>query len=78
MMGNTPHCTSDVLDGLRRHAREGQGALRPAELARYLGLGSRNVAVALAWLADRPETGVIRQKANAEIWAKYWIATGSL
>jgi len=66
-----PSCASDVLEGLRIRARDARTAVRSAELARHLGLGSRSVAVALAWLADRPESRVVRQKTDKEIWAKY-------
>jgi hypothetical protein len=47
-------------------------ALRSAELARLLGLGSGNVAAALAWLANRPDTHVMRRRTDTELWDKYW------
>jgi hypothetical protein len=43
-------------------------------MARRLGLGRGIVAVALAWLADRPDSRVVRRKTDAEIWDKYWFA----
>ena len=74
MICSTPSCATDVLEGLRFHATVGRSALRSAELARRLGLGRGNVAVALAWLADRPDSRVVRRKTAAEIWDKYWFA----
>ena len=72
MMRSVPSCASDVLSGLTRHAPDGRCALRSAELARHLGLGSGNVAAALAWLANRPDTRVVRRRTDTEIWDKYW------
>ena len=74
MICSTPSCATDVLEGLRFHATDARSALRSAELARRLGLGRGNVAVALAWLADRPDSRVVRRKTDAEIWDKYWFA----
>jgi hypothetical protein len=71
---STPTCATDVLEGLRSHATDARTALRCAELARRLGLGRGNVAVALAWLANRPDSRVLRRKTDAEIWDKYWFA----
>jgi hypothetical protein len=72
MMCTVPSCASDVLHGLQLHASDARTALRSAELARYLGLGKGNVAVALAWLANRPDTRVVRRKTDTEVWDKYW------
>ena len=74
MICSTPSCAMDVLEGLRCHATDARSALRCAELARRLGLGKGIVAVALAWLADRPDSRVVRRKTDAEIWDKYWFA----
>jgi hypothetical protein len=74
VIGNTPTCAIDVLEGLRSHATDARGAPRSAELARRLGLGRGIVAVALAWLAERPDSRVVRRKTDAEIWDKYWFA----
>ena len=67
-----PSHVDDVLEGLRTHARDARTAVRSAELARYLGFGSRNVASALNWLAEQPGSRVVRQKTGREIWDKYW------
>ena len=72
MMCKVPSCASDVLKGLQLHATDARTALRSAELARHLGLGRASVAVALAWLAKRPDSGVMRRKTDTEVWDKYW------
>ena len=74
----SPSHAGDVLEGLRVHAREARRAVRAAELARNPGFGSRNVAVALAWLADQPDSPVVRRKTEREIWYKYWIKSGEV
>jgi len=74
MICSAPSCATHVLEGLRNHATDARTALRSAELARHLGLGRRNVAIALAWLADRPESRVVRQKTDKDVWDKYWFA----
>ena len=67
-----PQRTTEVLEGLRLHAPRADRALRPPELARKLGLGSRIVAVALDWLSSEPASRVVRrQKQAIETWDKF-------
>ena len=67
-----PQRATEVLEGLKLHAPRADGALRPPELARRLGLGSRIVASALDWLSSQPANGVVRrQKRTTETWDKF-------
>ena len=67
-----PQRATEVLEGLKLHARRADRALRPPELAGRLGLGSRIVARALDWLSSQPANGVVRrQKRNTETWDKF-------
>ena len=70
--GRVPQNTTEVLEGLKLHAVRADRAMRSAELARKLGLGSTIVARALEWLAAEPAHRVVRRpKSRTEIWDKF-------
>ena len=71
-LSGVPQRATEVLEGLKLHAPSADRALRPPELARKLGLGSRIVSVALHWLCSEPANRVVRwQKRATESWDKF-------